>query len=73
MENFMFFVQWTIPSQLFYYILHELLIIHSFISYLLFLQFIQAFYTYRAIHTKDNLFIFDNGVFDGFLNIFFTY
>ena len=55
--------------QLPYCIIHKHLIIHFFINDLLLFKFLQAFGTYRAIQTKNNLFIFDNDDFDVFFKI----
>ena len=62
-----------IPFQLSYYIILKLLIIRFIVNYLLFFKFVQAFYAYKTICTKDNLFILDNGVFYGFLKILSWY
>ena len=59
----------TLPSKLPYCITHKFLITHFFVGYFLFQKFIQTFYLDRPIHTKDDLFILDNGVFDGLFKI----
>ena len=38
-------------------------------SYLLLPKFVRAFHVYRDICTKDNLFILDNEMFDGFFKL----
>ena len=52
-------------SQFPYYIIHKLLIIHLFYQLLAASDVNPNIYTYRAICTKNNLFILDNAVFDG--------
>ena len=61
--DFYIFLEST-PFQITYWVF----LIRFIINYFLLFKFIQAFYTY--IRTKDNFFILDNGVFDGFSRIF---
>lgn len=61
---------WSSSQQLPDMSILKLLITCFIINHLLFFNFIQAFCTYRAIYNKRNLFILDNGIFDGFLKIF---
>ena len=61
------------PSQLPYCIIQGLFYVHYLINNLQHSKLIPAFYKYRAIYTKDNLFILDNGVFNDLSKIFSSY
>ena len=62
-----FVLQVTVPGQLPYYIFKKFFSMHSFIYYLLLLSLIQTFCIFRAIYTKNVLFILNNGAFDVFV------
>lgn len=67
-QHFTCFIK-TITGKLPFFIPQQLLILHSFVDYLLLTKFIEAYYTYRPVFTKDNFFILDESVFDGFFEI----
>ena len=54
-----------LPSQFPYNIIHNLLIKHFFIDYLLLPKFFPGIYSYRAIYTKNDFLLLDIGVFYG--------
>ena len=62
-----------LPCEFPHRILHQLLIIHLLINDMLLSNFIQTWHTDGDIWTKNNLFVQCDGVFGGFLKLFFWF